>query len=870
MTDEMISKVKFQAWGKARRNPDGSAPEDAGGNRPTHPLAHHSMDVAAVFLRLIESPVARNRLETAARRPLTGADTQRLAALAFLHDIGKLHPAFQAKAWPTGLWHQPLGGHTTENWSFAYLAFKWDGHPFHDAIHEMTGWGQIEPLLAAMFAHHGRPVSEPNDPVKSEWPRLPYYDWQEEAATMCSALRRWFAVAFQPVGETLPNEAPFHHLVAGFAALSDWIGSDTRFFPYEEPFAFGYDNVAHDRAQRAVQSIGQGEHASLPAAPSFQELTGFATPNPAQAVTGSVEPTARLVILEAETGSGKTEAALWRFTQLFSAGKVSSLYFALPTRAAARQLHGRVQKAMERVLGANTPEVVLAIPGALQAGHHPGTLLPGWEVRWDDDAPAPNRWAAEHATRFLSATVAVGTVDQAMLAGLLVKHAHMRGSALSRSLLVVDEVHASDSYMTEVLKGLVDAQLSVGGYVLLMSATLGARSRSIWQSAPLPSHVEAKATPYPAVWVRGESTPRVTTLAAGRSKVVEPKIVPTMAPDRAAQIASCAAESGAKVLVIRNTVQAAVETWRAVQDLGAGDLLLRVANGPALHHSRFAAEDRALLDEAVEHALAPNRESGTGCIVVGTQTLEQSLDIDADFLVTDLCPIDVLLQRIGRLHRHNLARRPNGFHANARVMVMAPERGLGALVAPPQFENGLGAWKTRNGEWHYIYGDLAVLELTRQAITRRTRWRIPQMNRELVEFATHPEQIQGLIEDRGEAWLDYNKNIGGVEAARRMLGASNALNRNGDYLTSQFPSQDESIVTRVGTDGVVLDFHPVQGPFAQDISRITLPGHWSSQGVEDSAAEMYRHGEVLTLDAGGNLFEYTRAGLLTKQDLPPD
>ena len=110
----------------------------------------------------------------------------------------------------------------------------------------------------------------------------------------------------------------------------------------------------------------------------------------------SVDSCARLVILEAETGSGKTEAALWRFTRLLAAGVVSGLYFAVPTRAAARQLHGRVDKALRRVFGAAAPEAVLAIPGMLRAGEYTGQRLPHWRVRWDDDAAtAPQRWAAE-------------------------------------------------------------------------------------------------------------------------------------------------------------------------------------------------------------------------------------------------------------------------------------------------------------------------------------------------------------------------------------------------------------------------------------------------------------------------------------------
>ena len=158
-----------------------------------------------------------------------------------------------------------------------------------------------------------------------------------------------------------------------------------------------------------------------------------------QAAVGAVESGARLVILEAETGSGKTEAALWRFARLFAAGRVSGLYFAVPTRAAARQLHGRVGRALRRAFGAHAPEAVLAIPGVLRAGRIRGTAPTGLAGEWDNDRnPPPSVWAAEHATRFLAATVAVGTVDQAMLAGLQVKHAHLRGSALGRSLLVID------------------------------------------------------------------------------------------------------------------------------------------------------------------------------------------------------------------------------------------------------------------------------------------------------------------------------------------------------------------------------------------------------------------------------------------------
>ena len=824
------------------------------------------MDVAAVLDRLVGTPVLRDRLATAAGRPLTAVDRHRLAALAFLHDVGKLHPGFQAKGWPSLLWTGPLRGHTAESWTFFDLASRSPGHPFHPAATELPRWGDaFAPLLLAMFAHHGRPLRVPPTPAIEDWdePRLAHYRWRDEARCMADALRAWFAPAFAGEdGVELPDASRFHHLVAGLAALADWIGSDTRFFPYAPVFDPGYDRVARGNARRAVAAIGlaAGEGRAAAPPPTFLRLTGHPEPRPAQAAVGAVPAGDRLVILEAETGSGKTEAALWRYARLRAAGRVSGLYFAVPTRAAASQLHRRIHDAVVRLDGPDPPDTVLAIPGTLRAGDYGGRRLPNWRVRWDDDADAPRRWAAEHATRFLAAEVSVGTVDQAMLAALRTKHAHLRGSALSRSLLVVDEVHASDAYMTEILKRLVDDHLAVGGYAMLMSATLGSRARARWRGEPVPDLDAARGAPYPAVWTSRGATSCAAPGAAARTRVVHPGTRSTMGSRDAAALAVEKAGEGARVLVIRNTVDAAVETWQAVRDAGGGDLLLRAGDGPALHHGRFAAEDRALLDRAVEDALAPDHpdRAAGGRVVVGTQTLEQSLDIDADHLVTDLCPIDVLLQRVGRLHRHDLPRPPS--FEDARLVVLLPAGGLEPLTAPG-FENGLGAWKTRDGEVHSIYGDLACLELTASLLRGTGPWRIPEMNRDLVEGATHPARIEALLAGKGEAWRRYQSDIGGSEAARRGLAALVALDRGNAYLDMRFPSSDERVMTRLSEHGVVLDFEPVAGPFGVPVSRIPLPAHWSRGIPPDDEVAVSRTDDGLRLRIGASTFRYSRAGL---------
>ena len=846
-----MQRMIREAWGKTDRE-----------SGDVHPLAHHSMDVAAVFARMMELPIIRNRLETAADARLTDADCQRLSAMAFLHDIGKLHPGFQAKGWPSGSWRGPKCGHLKEGWAFLTLASKWPDHPFHKKMLEIMGWGvAVVPLFAAMIAHHGRPVGQPPDPTLHDWPCLPHYDWHVEARVMEDALHQWFAGAFEPGGEALPDSPRFHHTVAGLVALADWIGSDRSFFDFAAPFDLAYGAIARTAALTALETIGidLGQLAAR-TAPSFEELTGFAAPNPAQTAVGNVDPEARLVILESETGSGKTEAALWHFTRLLAKGAVSGLYFAVPTRAAAGQLHGRLNKALRLAFGEQAPEAVLAIPGLMRAGDFKGQRLPHWRVRWDDDAiSAPQRWAAEHATRFLAAPVAVGTVDQAMLAGLQVKHAHLRGSALSRSLLVIDEVHASDTYMIEVLKQLLDGHLEVGGYAMLMSATLGARARVRWTGEIMPSVEEAIAAPYPAVWVAGENKLGAPPDSA-RPKIVHLETVPSMDPQEAVKRAVAAGKQGARVLVIRNTVSTAVATWSAVQEAGAAPLLMQAAEGPALHHGRFAVEDRRLLDNSVERALAPGKDRAQGgCIVIGTQTLEQSLDIDADLLISDLCPMDVLLQRIGRLHRHELPR-PEGFEL-AQAMVLLPEDGLDRLTAPA-FENGLGGWNA-DGGFNGIYCDLAGLELTRQLIIGQPVWQIPDMNRELVEGAAHPGRIAALVEEKGEAWERYDRTVGGARAAEGMIARLNVLRRTDPFDDSLlFPDSDEKIMTRLGEEGMVLRLDPPpEGPLGEFITRIALPARWSRGITKDDHVAIDRDGSGLILSIAKWRFHYSRGGL---------
>jgi len=832
----------------------------------SHHLAHHCADVAACFEAIARQPCFSRALARAAGRELDPITLERLSLMVFLHDMGKLHPGFQARGWVGANGIEPHG-HTGEGLGI-FLNGIAEGRIAKSLhVETLAGWGSgqtLVDLLHGVLAHHGRPVRMLGKHLDA-WDagRRSGYDPVAAAADIGRVLPRWFPQAFQPGAAALPEAPAFQHLFSGLVALADWLGSDRRQFAFVAELDPDYIEGARGKACKAVRGVGLDTatwRAAIPESVDFGMVTPGRRPRAAQAAVGEWSLDDLLVILEAETGSGKTEAALWRFARLFAAGRVEGLYFAVPTRAAAKQLHARVHAAMLSVFGAGAPQAVLAVPGYLRAGLHEGQALPRFEVLWDDapdEAVRLGRWAAESARRFLAAPVAVGTVDQAMLAGLQVKHAHLRGAALARSLLVIDEVHASDPYMTAIQSDLLDTHLRRGGYAMLMSATLGSTARNQWlgagRRAPPPLG-EAIDTPYPAVWGRNQGMTAVP--GEGHDKAVAIELLPSWSASIAAERAVAAASAGARVLMIRNTVAAAVAAFEAVRERAGESLLLLVAGRPALHHSRFASEDRELLDAAVEAALSPDmsRRSGRGVIVIGTQTLEQSLDIDADILITDLCPVDVLLQRIGRLHRHALPRPPD--FEQPRCLVLAPEEGLDGFAAP-KFENGIGMFSDGGG----VYRNLHACELTRRLIESHPQWRIPAMNRFLVESATHPEAIEALTKERGRLWSDYWNRVYGKDLADAQAGRGMRLDTAIPFSELQFPEDEDRVRTRLGAEGARILFSPgTIGPFGGAISAIACPAHWKGIAPEGPVTAEYGPDGALRFTVGTRTLFYGRKG----------
>lgn len=813
-------------WAKLLRHSDGSI-------SAVLPLIEHALDVAAVAAALFAGEAWERAWAIAAGRPLTKQDRARIVTLVALHDLGKANAGFQARLDPKA---PPIGheGQVAALVRDPKLALTPAGRALGAMI---ASWGAA-PYLAALMAHHGRPRAEyqptftgtpPWSQHVTHWRVRNGYDPVAEAKRLVDQVREHFPLAWEP-GEPLPDSPRAVSLFAGLVTLADWTGSDAKRFPVGAPY--GPERVAMRAlaAELAVTARGLGP---LPT-PDTDFRQTFDFPPRGVQIEAAADDLGTVALIEAETGSGKTEAALWRWLELRRRGEVDGLFFALPTRSAAVQLHTRVCTMLQRVWEGEGPEAVLAVPGYLRVADAEGQALPGWEVRWDDEGEGDDRdhrWAAERAERFLAARAAVGTIDQALLAALRVKHAPVRAATLARSLLVVDEVHASDAYMSALLGQLLDNHVGAGGHALLLSATLGGAVRAQLLKQPSPTLTQAMDAPYPALSGR-TAPPRLSSTSGTPVKRVTVEVAPLIGEPKAiAAMAVAAARQGAAVLVVRNSVRGAVAVAQAAEAL-APELIFRAEAVPTVHHGRFAPSDRRLLDDAVEHAFGRERRAG-GIVLVGTQTLEQSLDIDADFLITDLAPMDVLLQRIGRLHRHE--RNDRGAYAATRATVLRPaDRDLGQLLGRVAERHGLGPTRDHSG----VYPNVLQLEATLRLLEEGTTLNLPRDNRQLVELALHPEQLSTIAGEKGTAWLNHAAQQSASAFADRSTAHGLSYDTSVSFRELSFPKDGNAIATRLGARDLIVDLEaPLPGPFGHEIARLTIP-HWmAGQAASDDQLE---------------------------------
>lgn len=675
----MTSPAFLTFWGKARPVP--SAPA------AWHPAAWHCLDVAAVAQALLEVDPARAEAPARACGWEPHLWARAAVFLVALHDLGKFSLAFQAKAeacWPVaalGPYKAAPGVPHDE----AGLALLEEGGGPLALERVLAGWGPTtrRVLLRAIAGHHGRPAREREDGLPPD--------------VVCRACRdaayafaETVAALLDPPALARPRErdaALAGWWLAGLTVLADWAGSAQPWFPYAgkddppTPDAYWHD-VALPNARRAVAASGL-----LPAAPSkalgLRALAPeIAEPAPVQrlAETLALPDGPACFLVEDVTGGGKTEAALVLAHRLIAAGRADGAFVALPTMATADAMFERVASSYRRLFDpAASPSLALAHGRAKLNDLFTGSVLrdfgadeaAGKDAAEEGASAQCAAWLADDRRLAFLAQVGVGTVDQALLAVLPARHAALRLHGLARKVLIVDEAHAYDAYMGEELQRLLTFQAALGGNAVVLSATLPRITRTKLLAAfraglraPAPAPTSAH---YPLVTVVGRDRfeERPADVRPGLERCVPVRRL--IGPEEAVAELVEAVRKGACAVWVRNTVADAL----------AGAEALRAAGiEPLLFHARYAMGDRLDIQDEVLRAFGkksgPGERApgGVGRVLVATQVVEQSLDLDFDVLVSDLAPVDLLVQRAGRLWRHERgARKLDG----PELLVVSPE-----------------------------------------------------------------------------------------------------------------------------------------------------------------------------------------------------
>jgi len=638
---------------------------------------------------------------------------QWIAFLAGLHDLGKAAPAFLS--------------HPSAAPIRSLLQEDFPVHPgvvSMDAPHGRVTTLELRSLLPSLFnvrpdvagglatvvgGHHGIfPNAYELDIAQGSRSAAGGQRWEKARRELLLRMARTLEVSV-PMPTRLSNATAM--TLAGLVTVADWIGSASEYFPYfvegiaqppSEAEFTNYITASRERAQNAMQALGWRLPRTSTAPTSYTELFGRDfVPRPVQErvldIAADLEPPS-LVVIEVPTGEGKTEAALAladRFTRGFGG---RGFYLALPTRATSNQMYVRAERFLSRVYRDQRVLLQLLHGHASLSAEFSEKLRRGVpdlhprEVSPDGDPEstvAAGAWFS-YRKRGLLAPFGVGTVDQALLAALQTRHVFVRLFSLARKTVVIDEVHAYDTYMSALLERLLEWLAALKAPVVVLSATLPraksrrlleayARGLGVTEPAPFPPHSYPRIawlSPTQSGRVHVEPSPVARRTVSFRwlrsGDGSDPDgVLATLLLERLAN-GGCAA-------IVCNSVRRAQGVYRHLRQAFA-DLAVAGRDAPDLDllHARYPFEARQMRERRSLERFGPDdaQRPRKAAVLVATQVVEQSLDLDFDVMITDFTPIDLLLQRAGRLQRHRRVR-PAGLEEPV-LHILAPEIADGA------------------------------------------------------------------------------------------------------------------------------------------------------------------------------------------------
>lgn len=792
----MMSRVVANLWAKTSR--------DLG--ERWHPLILHMLDVAASAEAILVREPESTRTRMAAILGLEWKQARPwLLFLIACHDLGKACPGFQCK-WKnlSGL-YAGRSPNTDINHAFvSQIALSsWLGE---------QGWpDELAELVAdAVGCHHGeRAAPSILDHLMGDRRAIGKSDWSDVRHGLAEALMEVLKPTITPTKWNLSG--PDFMLLSGLTSFADWIGSNEEWFTFGSPADCGdlktWFEARRTRAEQALNAIGWEFRTPLGTeSKSFTDVFGFAPRPLQQAVADALTELKRsaILLLEAPMGEGKTEAAFFAHLELQRRFGHRGLYIALPTKATGNAMFDRTLKFLSKQGTNRKLDLQLVHGGALLNDTFQNLHISNiYDSRAGGEVRA-GEWFT-HKKRALLSEYGVGTVDQALLPILPVRHNFVRLWGLANRVVVFDEIHAYDAYTGTLLIHLLRWLLALGSSVVLLSATLPPSIRRKLATVVNDTLPEQEVE-YPrlSVFQQGRKVRQQHFPAdpARRQIVRLQALTPDLSDMRAALEARLI--QGGMGLALLNTVQRAQDLYKLFSDgkpLGREGQCVgkRLSDGTEvfLFHARFPADRRQKREAQALEAFGKENTRIGRKILIATQVAEQSLDLDFDVIATDLAPIDLVLQRAGRLWRHARAARP----IYEPLLVVA---GLSDEV-PPLF--GKPLW------WGSVYREDILLR-TWSLLRTKQQVMLPDEIDALVR-AVYEEEVD--VPESIQERLDHSLMAGDGKAIAHIGQANQAIIGFPDDASWNDPArfvlfdEDESGVhrtlmaqTRLGEDSVVV------------------------------------------------------------------
>lgn len=634
------------------------------------PLQMHMKDTADIMEKLLFDFVSAS---FSASCGLTNEETFKTAKfLAYVHDIGKATVGFQHKI---GMNSQRIK--VIEHY-ISDISDPLDSDELKKTPHALAGEVILryfkcpESVAAVVGAHHGVPaelcdlqnqeLSQPSNDIVGN---VNYFGTNEKNRSIIEeSWKQIIRSALQNANLSSVEELPSisskaQLLLSGLLIMADWIASNTNYFPLISIDDTGDKNYYPHRVEKAWEEIGFPEmwETNILKYPNENFCKNFYFPprETQRAVLDIVEKTDKpgIFILEAPMGIGKTETALASAELLASKAKKNGLFFGLPTQATANGLFPRIVAWAEKQSEEFYHTVNLK-HGSAGLNKIFKNIQQGIPEEESNSGLIVHSWFCDNKKACLADFV-VATVDQMLMAALKRKYVMLLHLGLSEKVVIIDEVHAYDAYMNQYLER---ALQWLGAYhtpVILLSATLPSQRRTSLICAYLQKNNSDDK------FEKNESYPLLTWTDGGN---IKQSPIPYVGVHKTVRIKNCSDEDilstinnaikvGGCVGIILNTIARAQRIADTINS--------EITDNILLYHAQYTVPDRnkkelELLDKVGKNSSFETRK---GFVVIGTQVLEQSLDIDFDILITDICPMDLLLQRIGRLQRHERKYRPD-------------------------------------------------------------------------------------------------------------------------------------------------------------------------------------------------------------------